>query len=211
MKIAILGSTGGTGLAFIEQALAAGHTVNALARRPEAITIQHPNLKIYKGDVFDVLSLERIIRDSDTVVSSVGIASIWKARKTNGLYSQGTANIIQAMKNVGKNRLIVVSSGAVEKQPNDPWFFTYLIKPLFLNPMYDDMRLMERALRESGLNYTIVRPPYLTDKALTGKYRLSRGKNFTDDKDLSRQDLAHFLLQEVEQNEFEKELVAISY
>lgn len=70
---------------------------------------------------------------------------------------------------------------------------------------------MEAARRASSVEWTIVRPPYLTKKPLTGQYRLSRGKNFDDDKDLGREDLPHFLLREATAPDYVREMVAISY
>lgn len=211
MRIAVLGPTGGTGKSLLEQGLAAGHELRAIARRPDAVELRGDKLEVVRADVFEIDSLTDALRDVDVVVFCVGVASLWQARKPTTVYSQGCANVLQAMQAVGVERLIVVSSGGVEPQPNDPWFFTKILKPLFLEGVYEDMRKMEALLRASPLDWTIVRPPYLTNKQLTGRYRLSRGKNFDDDKDLGRADLAHFLLAESTAPQFHRELVASSY
>lgn len=216
--VSVIGPTGGTGQSLVEQALEAGHTVRALARRPEAVVPRGERLRVVKADVFDRKSLAAAFEGTDAVVFCAGVASLWQARKPTTIYSEGIANTIAAMRERGVRRLVVVSSGGVEAQESDPWFFTYLLKPLFLKGMYADMRLMEDAVRESSdLDWTIVRPPYLTKGPLTRKYRVSPDRNFKDDKDLSRHDLAHFLLQLVEAGAREAEeaygrrMVAVSY
>lgn len=211
MQISVLGATGGTGQEILRQGLEKGYQMVAMARNPLDITITHQNLRVLPGNVFDPASLEPVVAGSEVVVSSVGIANIWKARRPNAIYSKGTNHLIQAMQKSGLKRLIAVSSGGVEDSPGEPWFFRYLLKPIFLNNMYADMRLMESAVRQSGLTWTLVRPPYLTNGALKKQYRLSRGKNIPDDKDLSRADLAHFIVEEIEKKDFLNEVVAISY
>ncbi|CCH54922.1 hypothetical protein BN8_04141 [Fibrisoma limi BUZ 3] len=211
MRIALLGATGGTGLSFLEQALGNGHTIKALARTPENLTINHPNLVIQAGNVFTVSSLTSLMQDTDVVVSVFGISGIWQARKPRGLYSIGGTNVIKAMQETGHKRLLAVTSSGVEPQPNDGFFFKYIFKPLFLEKMYEDMRILEKNILTSNLDYTIVRPPYLTDGPLTGQYRISATGNFADDKDLSRADLAHFLLHETEQSGYIRKTVALSY
>lgn len=211
MKIALLGATGGTGLSFMHQALARGHEIKALARNPLSIKMDHPNLQPQAGDVFKAASLVDLFKDTEIVISAFGIAGLWQARKPGGLYSIGGGNVVAAMQKVGLQRLILVTSSGVEPQENDNFFFKYVLKPIFLQAMYEDMAILEKKIISSGLNYTLVRPPYLTNGPLTGQYRTSPNKNFTDDKDLSRADLAHFLLQEAEQNHFSRTIVALSY
>lgn len=211
MNIALLGATGGTGLAFINQAVANGHKVKALARSPLNLPTIHPNLETKAGNVHNISSMVSLFEGCDAVVSTFGISGLWQARKPNGLYSIGGSNVIEAMKTAGVNRLIFVTSSGVEPQENDGWFFKYVFKPIFLEKMYDDMRIIEEKIRQSELDYTIVRPPYLTDGRLTENYRVSSTGNFKDDKDLSRSDLAHFLLTETENRLYSKKIVALSY
>lgn len=211
MHVSVLGSTGGTGQEIVRQSLAKNYQVTAMARNPSMLPISHPNLRVLSGNVFDQNSIANVIQDTDLVISSVGISGIWKARKPHEIYSKGTANIIEALKQTNIQRFIVVSSGGVEPSPGEPWFFKYLLKPFFLENMYADMRIMEASIKASNLDWTIVRPPYLTNGTLKKQYRLSRGKNFIDDKDLSRSDLAHFIVEEIARKEFLRDIVAISY
>ena len=188
MKIALLGATGGTGQSFINQAVANGHKIKALARTPLKLPTIHPNLETQAGNVFNIPSMISLFRGCDAVVSTFGISSIWQARKPNGLYSVGGENVLEAMKQSGVKRLVFVTSSGVEPQEDDGLFFRYVFKPIFLERMYGDMRLVEKKIHESQVDFTIVRPPYLTNGELTGAYRISSEGNFKDDKDLSRAD-----------------------
>jgi putative NADH-flavin reductase len=213
MKIAILGSTGGTGIELINQGLALNYKIVAMARNPENLTVidPHPNLEIKQGNIFNIESISNVISGCDVVISSIGISSIFKARKPNGVYSKGTANLIEAMKATGVNQLIAISSSGVEPSPTDPFIFKKIIKPIFLDKMYEDMLVMESSLKASQLDWTIVRPPYLTNGPQTASYRISIDENFKDDKDLSRADLAHFIINKTISKQYSKKVIAISY
>lgn len=199
MKIAIVGATGGTGQHFLSLAKAAGHELTALARTPAKLEGTE-GVAVVKADGRDSGSLRQALQPGfDAVVSIVGASNLRQARDVVDLYSVTSANLIAAMGATDNDRLVVVSSSGVEPQESDNWFYVHVLKRFFLGPMYADMLRMEGAVEASNLNYTIVRPPYLTKGAPTGKYRVSKGKNFTDDKSLRRGDLAHFLLRACEE------------
>ena len=114
------------------------------------------------------------------------------------------------MHKAGARRLITVSSAGVAPRKGAPIVYKLIVKPYFLEPSYRDMRLMEAFLRSSDVDWTIVRPPYLTDGGLRTDYRLQADQNFDDDKALPRSTLAHFLLAEAEVPQFVRHVVAIS-
>lgn len=202
MKIAIIGATGESGRHFIDLATAGGHAVTALARTPAKLDPVADKVTVVRADGRDLASLHNALKPGfDAVVSIVGAASLMEARKVTDLYSVSTKNLIAAVEESGCRRLIVVSSSGVEPQAADNWFYVHVLKRFFLNPMYEDMVRMEALLAACRLDYTIVRPPYLTKGPATGKYRVSVGKNFTDDKSLRRGDLAHYLLSACERPE----------
>lgn len=210
MRIVVLGATGGTGKALVEQALAADHEVVVVARRPEALGLQHPHLTVLKGDARDAASLTPAFRGAEAIVSCVGVAGLLEARKGTTLYSEGTRAICAAMADAGARRLIVVSSSGTEPQENDGWFFKNVLKPLFLEPIYKDMRVMESELRSQDLDWTIVSPPYLTGGPVNPGYRVSDRGNVPNDKDLSRATLAHILLETAVRRLFVHKRVAVS-
>lgn len=212
MKLAIIGATGGSGRHFLDLATAAGHSVRALARTPSKLTDVAEKVEVHRADGTDEASLVTALSPGfDAVVSIVGASTLLQARRVSDLYSVTTKNLINAVQKTRSQRLIVVSSSGVEPQDNDNWFYVHILKRFFLGAMYQDMLRMEALLKGSALDYTIVRPPYLTRGAPTGTYRISEGKNFTDDKTLRRGDLAHALLAVAEQPEaYRRTMLAVS-
>lgn len=212
MRIAIIGATGGTGRHFIDLASARNHALTALARTPAKLDAVRDKVTVVRADGRDVDSLTAALEpEFDAVVSIVGASGLFEARKVTDLYSVTTANLIVALTRRRLSRLVVVSSAGVEPQVNDGWFYVHVLKRYFLGPMYADILRIAGALKASALDYTIVRPPYLTGGGPTGKYRISVGRNFDDDKSLRRGHLAEFLLRSVEQpNGFLRQTVALS-
>lgn len=194
----------------MEQTLARGHDVIAVARNPSKISFQHPNLRVVQGDVTVASSLKDAFSNSQAIVSCVGVSNPIQARKGTTVYSVGTRNIVEAMQQANQKRLIVVSSAGVAPRKGAPILYKLIVKPFFLEPAYRDMRLMEQFLGETELDWTIVRPPYLTAAPVNTNYRLMPDKNFDDDRPLSRSSLAHFLITEVESPRYIKHVVAIS-
>lgn len=212
MKIIIIGATGATGRHFLQLAHEAGHEVTALARSPEKLDDWKSKVEILQADGRNQESLSNALKSGcDCLISIVGASGLLEARRVSDLYSVTTANLLQAMQSNELGRLIVVSSSGVEPQENDNWFYVNILKRFFLQNMYDDMLRMEALLEKSNVNYTIVRPPYLTKGQPTGKYRVSKNQNFVDDESLRRGDLAHFLLRAAEHpEEFSRKKVALS-
>lgn len=210
MNLVLLGVTGDTGHALLEQALEHGHKVVAIARTPARVTVVHPNLAVVSGDVLAAATLVEPLQGADAIISCVGVSNPRQARKGTTVYSIGTHNLIEAMHATGRKRIIVVSSAGVAPRKGAPLPYKLIVKPFFLEPAYRDMRLMEAELGASELDWTVVRPPYLTGDPLRTDYRLQADRNFDDDKALPRASVAHFLLTEAETPRFVRHVVAIS-
>src|SRR5437764_1203871 len=110
MKLVVFGATGGIGAQVVQQALAAGHEVTAVARRPEAITLRHECLKVVQGDVLDAESVRKAVMGKDVVVSAVGA----RDRGPTTVYSQGNANILQAMQAAHVRRIFCISASGLD-------------------------------------------------------------------------------------------------
>lgn len=210
MIIAAFGVTGASGRAFVKLALDSGHIVRAVARRPEALGISHPNLSIHKADVTSSEELTPIIAGSDVVVSVLGVSKLLEARKGTTIYSKSSAAIIKAMKNAGTNRFVAVSSGGINPKTSDNWIYKNVLKRFFLEKIYVDMRVMEANMVASGLDYTIVHPPFLKGDKERRDYRYKIGEEIQDDTSLSRWSLGHFLLRIVESDEFSHTMTSVS-
>src|SRR4051812_49245662 len=114
MKLAVFGATGKSGLQIVEQALAIGHLVTAFARRPAAITIKHPNLKIMQGDALNAAKVSDAIAGQDAVLFAIGT----NRRSTLTVCADATRNIIAAMKEHGVRRFIVLSAYGASETKN---------------------------------------------------------------------------------------------
>ena len=192
MKLIVFGPTGGTGRQVVAQALAASHTVTAVARRPEALSFQQGQLQAVQGDVLDLASFQSALAGQEVVVSTLGILT----KEPTTFYSASMANILQAMRAAGVRRLLCLSAAAV-----DPAGWQRLIvKPLLWRQhgeMYIDLLRMEAAIRASDLDWTIVRPPQLLDKPRTGRTRAAINGHLTFGVRIARADLAAYLLARV--------------
>lgn len=200
MKVAVVGSTGGTGRQVVIQALERGHEVVALARRPDALDLTHDRLDVRAADVGDPASLARAITGSDAVISALGITG-WPGFGEIRLYSEGGANLIAALREAGIERFLAVTSGGVEHDdPSFGLFYKWVLRPVFIQRAYDDMVRFEQLVRDSGLTWTIARPTKLTDDPPTpGGYRVSPRLAPPGGQVIARSDLAGFLLDCLEQ------------
>jgi putative NADH-flavin reductase len=165
MKLLIFGSTGGTGRELLKQALEQGHSVTACARNPAKIVdIKHATLQVVRGDVLDPAVVESAVEGQEAVLSTIGAG----AERTI-LREDGTRNIVEAMKKTGVQRLICQSSlGVGDSRANLPFFTKYIIVSLFLRHAFADHERQEAVVKQSSLDWTIVRPPHLTDGPRTG-------------------------------------------
>jgi putative NADH-flavin reductase len=209
-KIIVFGATGGTGKLVVEQALAAGHQVTAVVRDPRKITFRHKSLKITKGDVLHLATFENEIEGQDVVVSCLGI----QKREPTTVYSDGTGNIIKAMQKENVGRLICLSAVAVIVPPLGS-FLTKLVTKNILQRIfrytYADMLVMEKIVRESNLNWTVISPPWLRDSGLTSRYRTAINESLVNPTKLSRADLADFIMKHLIDEKTYKARIEISY
>jgi uncharacterized protein YbjT (DUF2867 family) len=209
MKLTIVGATGGIGRLLLEQAVAAGHEVTAVVRNPANLTRPVRAVKVDLSRP-DLAALESAVLGADAVVSGLGPRS----RADAGVTAQGTRAIIAAMKETGTRRLIVVSAAPLgtvpspaipnppRSDPGDGFFmrtiFSRMAKSMF-QAHYADLAVMEDDVRASGLDWTIVRPPRLSNRPLTGTYRMAYGRNVRGGWIVPRADVAHLMLRLVDE------------
>jgi len=211
MKIVIFGANGATGRLLTGQALAAGHDVAAVTRRPADFPITHQRLTVLSADAHNAQSVGQAVKPADVVLSAVGVPY---TRNGVNVYSDGVRNITQAMSQHGVKRLVVVSSSATYPHHHAAGGFlmNHVIQPLVTATIgrttYADMRRMEELVRASDLEWTIVRPSGLFDAAVVTKYELHEDQApgiFT-----SRADLAACLLEEATDRQFVHRAVAVT-
>lgn len=190
MKVVIFGSTGSIGRELLKQALDYGHTVTAFARDPSKLDIKHYNLKVVQGDAMDFSSVEKAVQGQDAVLCSLGAGSKGMVR------SEGTRNIVRAMEKVGVRRFICQSTlGVGDSWDNLSFFWKYIMFRGILRQAYADHVSQEDYVKQSHLDWTIVRPKAFTDGNRTGEYRHGfSGTDKTTKLKISRADVADFML-----------------
>jgi putative NADH-flavin reductase len=194
MKIAVVGAAGRTGRQVVEQALARGDDVIALARHPEVLTQRGPGVAVAAADVLDRAAVSGALAGADAVVSALGIGA---SRQPTVVYSEGTANILSAMGAHGITKLAVISAVPAGPRAGLPFLQRRVLIPaleLFFGVTYDDMRRMEALLRGSDLDWVCLRPPRLVSKEATGRYRLDASQPLPKAGSISHADLATALL-----------------
>jgi len=207
MKLAIIAATGGVGQQLLRQALDAGHDVTAVARNPAKLPAAQRQTRIITADLADPdpAALEAAIAGTDAVLSGLGPA----ANSSAGIAARGTRAVAAAMHGAGVRRLVVISAAPVgtvpspgrpappKHDPGDGFFMRHLGAPFAraaFGKVYADLAAMEDLLRDSDLDWTVIRPPKLTDKPLTGHYRTATGQNVRGGFSVPRADVAHLML-----------------
>ncbi|MEM6432887.1 MAG: SDR family oxidoreductase [Cyanobacteria bacterium P01_D01_bin.115] len=209
MKLVIFGATGTVGRQVVQQALEQGHTVTAFARNLTKLDIQHPQLSVAQGDVMDASAVEQALRGQDAVVCVLGAGK--KLKST--IRSEGTQQIIQAMEKVGMRRLICLSTlGTGDSWSNLDFYWKYIMFGFILRQVFADHERQEALVRNSNLDWTIVRPGALTDGPLTGDYRHSfPSTDRTITLQISRADVADFIMKQLSDQSSLYQAPSLSY
>jgi len=213
-QLLIIGANGGIGRQCVELALNAGHRVTALVRNPANLPLIHQNLEVVQGDLMKPATLEKYLVGKDAVISAIGVKGGMFGDKPTTLYSEGNANLLQAMEGMGVKRGFFISASAIEISPVIPFFIRlvakYVIQRL-LKHMYADLRQMESIIKGSDAKWTIIRPPQLTDQPVTGHYRTAINNWLKDCLKISRADVAHFIIHNINNPAIIKTTVEIAY
>ena len=209
MKLLIFGATGSVGHYVVEQALEQGHTVTAFTRNPDKLDIQHAQLKIFQGDVMNRPAVEQALQGQDAVVCALGAGQ----SLTGTVRSEGTRNIIQAMDQMGVRRLICQTTmGTGDSWGNLNFYWKYIMFGLILRNVFADHERQEGYVRQSHLDWTIVRPSAFVDGDRTGQYRHGfSGTDKTTTLKISRADVADFIVKQLDNHSYLHQAPSLSY
>jgi putative NADH-flavin reductase len=211
MKVVVFGANGPTGRLLTTQALAEGHDVTAFTRHPDTFPIEHEHLHLTRGDVVDQASVDAAVAGQDAVLSTLGVPY---SRKPISVFSEGTANIVQAMQHHGVRRLVCVTSSALD--PHDDieggLVFRRVLQPFFIGvvgkTLYADQRRMEAIVMNSDLDWTIVRPSGLFVSLGVTDYQT--GERHLRGRFTSRVDLADFMLRQLTDSRYVHKAAALT-
>jgi putative NADH-flavin reductase len=197
MKVAIFGAAGATGRELVTQALAQRHQVTAFVRTPSKLGLTHPALTMVQGNVADAAAVERALMGQDAVLCALG--AVTPVRRDLTLVT-GVENIVRAMERSGPRRLIYLSFlGVRGGREQLSLLGKYVVAPLILRNVVADHEAKESIITRSSLDWTIVRPPRLTNGPRTGFYRHGSDiKAASVVPMISRADVADFMLQQLD-------------
>ena len=212
MKILLFGATGGTGNQVLLQALEQGHIVTAIVRNPSKLKIQSDNLKVEQGDVLNISSIEDAFANQDAVICCLGAP----ANKAGVLRSEGTKNIIKVMGKANINRFICQTSlgfdDSIDVLKCTSFLFKNIIVPFVLKATFKEHHVQEDVIKQSCLNWTIVRPGNLTNGIKTEQYKYGFPYNDPTLKvKISRADVADCMLKQLTSTQYLQKAIGISY
>src|SRR5213083_2306579 len=200
MKLFVIGATGRTGQEIVQQALARGHQVTAFVRSPEKITAKSERLTVLKGNVLDENQLFNAMQNQDAVISTLGPREVFKP--SSMLHDSALATT-RAMDRAGVTRLVVLSAAA-----HFPGIPNRIVSFVLRNHMRDSLA-MEKVVQDSGLDWTIARPPRLTQEQYA-TYRSREGAAPRRGFSISRKAVAAFMLDAIEQKKYFQKIAGIA-
>lgn len=226
MRLTIFAATGGVGRQVLAQALEAGHQVTAVVRNPLRMpegASANPAVRVVAMDMSDPKTalLESAVAGSHAVLSCIGPHSNANA----GIAARATRGIVGAMRAAEVGRIVAISASPVSTEPSpgrpdppkhdpgDTFFARYFgerIAKTMFGKVYADLAVMEDELRESGLDWTVLRPPKLTNKPLTGRYRTAIGRNIRGGMFVSRADVAHLMLAVIDRRDTFQQVLGLA-
>jgi putative NADH-flavin reductase len=200
MKLLVIGATGRTGREIVQQALARGHHVTAFVRSPESITLENERLTVLKGNAMDESQLFDAVQNHDAVLSTLGPREVFKP---SSMLRDNALATTRAMNRSGVKRLVVLSAAA-----HFPGIPNRIASFVMRNHMRDSLA-MEEIVQASGLEWTIARPPRLTQEQYT-TYRSREGAAPKMGFTLARKAVAAFMLDAIEQEKHFHKIVGIA-
>jgi putative NADH-flavin reductase len=209
MKLLLIGASRGVGFEILQQALQAGHEVTLIARNPDRLAIQHGHLKVIKGGILDKEVIEQAVNGQDAVCITIGSKP---TRKPVSMFSEGAKTVIAAMKQSSCRRLLCVTGiGAGDSRGHGGFFYDKIVNPLLLKTIYEDKDRQEAIVRQSELDWEIVRPGFLTNGPRTGKYRVLTDLSGVTAGKISRADVADFMLREAAEMRYRGQTPLLTY
>lgn len=206
MKLIVLGATGGTGIEIVSQAMERGHSVTAFVRSPERLKKFGDRITVIQGDLLRDVEMARAIQGHDAILSGFG-PRYPVSKNESDLLRRFAVTLTGAMRSAGVWRVVVESTAFLFKDSIIPP--TNLVGRLFFSGTVADATAMEEIFAGSKFDWTLVRPPRLTDKPHTGSYRVREGHLPRFGFAISRADVADFMIRSAEAGTFIRKVVGV--
>ncbi|QNA42738.1 NAD(P)-dependent oxidoreductase [Lacibacter sediminis] len=207
MQLIVFGATGQVGSQLVKQALWRGHSVKAYGRNVYEMDIENDKLEKIKGGLFDAGDILHAVKGCDAVLSAIGGAfdGSDKAR------SLGMKTIVAQMQKAAVKRIVALGNMSILNFDEHSLIIDQKDYPEEYLPVGNEHRKAYNALKDSPLDWTFVCSPDIINDGPTGNYITAR--DYPPQPNLNRinaGDLAQFMLNELERNEFVKSRVGIS-
>ena len=205
VRVLVVGATGGLGRDVVAESLARGHQTAALARDPSRAMFPQA-VRVVQGDVLDRASMTVAVAGHDAVICALGTPS---PRRVSTLLGRGSENLVEAMTEAGVRRLACVTLlGLGSSRANCSLFYREVILRV-LAPMVPDKEAQERAVRGSGLDWVLIRPPRFVSGRPRGALKvIAEGERGRLGR-VVRADLARFLMDCTGEDRFVREALAV--
>ena len=201
MHVLVIGASKGVGLETVKAALEAGHRVRAFARSAERIDFSHPNLEKRRGDALNSEDVDRALDGVDAVIQALGVPGKDLMAPVT-LFSKATRVLVPAMERRGVKRLVAVTGFGAGDSRDAVSLLQRVPFRLFLGRAYDDKGVQERLIKESGLDWTIVRPGILLPGPASGRAKALAEPSQWRNGVVSRADVADFLVKQIASTEY---------
>ena len=209
MNVLILGATGSVGRHLVPQALAQGHEVTTLVRNPAKLETRHERLRVLQGDALDARAVDAAVQGQDAVIFALGRSN---HRKPTTMFSDATHILVTAMEKHGVKRLVCITGiGAGDSRGHGGFWYDRLIFPLITKQTYLDKGRQEELIRNSSLDWIIVRPASFTNGPLRGNLRVATDLDSVTIRSISRADTAAFVLQQLTDNFYLRKTPLVGY
>ena len=206
MKILVIGATGKTGAAVVEQAVAAGHDVTAFVH--DAGAYLREDVHVAEGDALDPDQVGKALVGQEAVIDTLGGSTPYAPTT---LETDAARILVAAMKQHSVRRLLVVSAlGIGDSRANASFVYGHLLMPTYLRGVMPDKAGMEAEVSSSDLDWTLVRAALLTDDEPSGSIRIYDAEDGNVAHKICRADLAAFLIRELPRTIFSRKAVTIA-
>jgi putative NADH-flavin reductase len=196
--VLLIGSTGPTGRQILAMAAAVGVPVRAMVRDPDRLPLdQRCGAEVVRGDVLDAVSLRQAVAGTSAVVSALGTPLLLRQVT---MLSMGTRQLVAAMSAAGVGRLLCITGmGAGDSLGHGGFLYDRILLPALLGRIYADKNRQEDVVRDSPLDWVLVRPARLIDAPSKGSFRcitqFAPGDRMTT---IARADVARFMVDELQ-------------